>query len=384
MLPLEGFRVVEFCNIAAGPFCGMLLSDLGADVIKVEKPDGDDLRYWLPISNGFSENFASLNRNKRSIVLDLKSDADRAIAYDLCVNASIVLENNRPGVMERLGLGFATIAAKNPAIIYCSISAFGQSGPASQEGGFDLTIQAVSGVMSVTGEPGRPPVKCGVPVSDFAAGLYAAYGIAASLLRAQASGKGEHIDISLLGATLGISALQTSEYFGTGTNSEPIGSRHPRNAPYQAFRARDGYFAMAAGNNKLWQSVCDALGRGDLAAREDFATPALRAKNQIQLATILEEQFKNHTAAELLVLFAEAGVPCGPINSFGEAVHHPQVEHNGWVQGLELPGGVKTRTFGSPIVLGGKSVDIRRNPPALNAHAEEILHELAILRGDVK
>jgi len=384
MLPLEGFRAIEFCNVAAGPFCGMLLSDLGADVIKVEKPEGDDLRYWPPISNGFSENFASLNRNKRSIALDLKSDAHRQIAFDLCVNADIVLENNRPGVMDRLGLGFAAIAAKNPAIVYCSISAFGQTGPAAQEGGFDLTVQAVSGVMSVTGEPGRPPVKCGIPVSDFAAGLYAAFGIAATMMRAQATGKGEHIDISMFGATLGISALQTSEYFGTGKNSEPLGSRHPRNAPYQAFRARDGYLAMAAGNNKLWQSVCDALGRADLAARDDFATPALRAKNQAELAEILEEQFKNHTVAELLSLFSAAGVPCGPINSFGDALHHPQVKHSGWVQDIELPGGVKTRTFGSPMVLGGRSLPVRSNPPALNAHADEILGELEALRREVK
>lgn len=379
MLPLEGLRAIEFCNIAAGPFCGSLLSDFGVDVIKVEKPEGDDLRYWPPITNGYSENFASLNRNKRSIALDLKSEKDRAIAFDLCASADIVIENNRPGVMGRLGLGYAAIAEKNPAVVYCSISAFGQSGPSAQEGGFDLTIQAVSGVMSVTGEPNRPPVKCGVPVSDFAAGLYGAYGIAAALLRAKATGKGEHVDISMLGATLGISALQTSEYFGTGRNSEPIGSRHPRNAPYQAFRARDGYVAMAAGNNKLWQSVCSALDRADLAAREDFATPTLRAKNQLQLAEILEDDFKDRTVAELLALLNKAGVPCGPINSFADAVRHPQVQHNGWVQDIELPGGVKTRTFGSPFVLGGERIPVRGNPPALNADADDILEELGSL-----
>src|SRR5512134_2403683 len=265
-LPLSGVRVIEFCNVAAGPFCGMLLADMGADVIKVENPQGgDSMRQWPPLTGGYSENFASLNRNKRSVTLDLKNPADKARARALALGADVVIENNRPGVMERLGLGYASFRADKPALVYCSISAFGQEGPRAQEGGFDLTMQAMAGIMSVTGEPGGAPVKCGVPLSDFCAGLYAAYSIAAVLRRVQQGGPGEHIDCSMLGASLAVAALQTSEFFGTGRDPQKLGSAHPRNAPYQAFRAKDGYFAMAAGNDSLWRAACGAIGREDLA-----------------------------------------------------------------------------------------------------------------------
>ena len=268
MLPLDGVRVIEFCNVAAGPFCGMLLADLGADVIKVEHPDGGDtMRAWPPITEGYSENFASLNRNKRSVTLDLKQPEARQQARGLVLDADVLIENNRPGVMSRLGLGYEALQRDKPSLVYCSISAFGQEGPRSGEGGFDLTIQAMSGIMSVTGEPDGAPVKCGVPVSDFCAGLYAAYAIAAVLMRVRNGGAGEYIDVSMLGASLGIAALQTSEYFGTGRDPKKLGSAHPRNAPYQAFKAKDGYFAMAAGNDGLWRATCEALGRGDLSCR---------------------------------------------------------------------------------------------------------------------
>jgi formyl-CoA transferase len=231
----------------------MLLADMGADVVKIENPDGGDtLRSWPPITNGFSENFASLNRNKRSVTLDLKNPADLAKAQALIGDADILIENNRPGVMDRLGIGYEAMRKLNPKLIYCSISAYGQSGPRSQEGGFDLTVQAMSGIMSITGEPGGPPVKCGVPISDFSAGLYGAFAIVSALRSVAQSGEGTHLDISMLGSSLGIAALQTSEYFGTGRDPVKLGSAHPRNAPYQAFRCRDGYFGMAAGNNALW------------------------------------------------------------------------------------------------------------------------------------
>lgn len=254
-LPLDGIRVIEFCTVAAGPFCGMLLADLGADVIKVEPPgSGDTLRSWPPLTDGFSENFASLNRNKRSVALDLKSPADLERALLLVRDADVVLENNRPGVMERLGLGYARVRETNPRVVYCSISAYGQSGPRAREGGFDLTLQAMAGIMSVTGEPGGAPVKCGVPIADFSSGLYAAFSICAALRSVAATGEGTHIDVSMLGATLGIAALQTSEFFGSGRDPAKLGSAHPRNAPYQAFRARDAYFGMAAGNDALWRA----------------------------------------------------------------------------------------------------------------------------------
>ena len=261
MLPLTGIRAIEFCNVAAGPFCAMLLADMGADVVKVENPQGgDSMRQWPPLTAGYSENFASLNRNKRSVTLDLKNPADRERARNLILGADVVLENNRPGVMDRLGLGYRSFAAEKPSLVYCSISAFGQEGPRAGEGGFDLTMQAMAGVMSVTGEPDGAPVKCGVPLSDFCAGLYGAYAIAAVLRRVQQGGAGEHIDVSMLGTSLAVAALQTSEYFGSGRDPAKLGSAHPRNAPYQAFKAKDGYFAMAAGNDSLWKAACDVAG----------------------------------------------------------------------------------------------------------------------------
>jgi len=375
LLPLKDIRVIEFTNIASGPFCGMLLADMGADVIKVEKPTGDDMRYWPPITQGYSENFASVNRNKRSIAMDLKSEDDRRLARDLCAGADVIVENNRHGVMDRLGLGYEALRKLNPALIYCSINAFGSDGPYAKRGGFDLVIQAESGIMSVTGE--EDPVKCGVSVSDFATGLYGAFAITAALREVARTGKGVHIDASMLGCSMGISALQTSEFFGKGENSPRMGSRHPRNAPYQAFRASDGYFALAAGNDKLYRDVCEILDRRDLLDRPEFATTELRAKNQTALAEIVEGEFATKTAAEWLDVFGAAGVPCGKINSYGEALSHPQVEHAGWVQPITLPNGVETKTFGSPLRFDLKSPKIRTNPPALDAHGDEIRAEVA-------
>ena len=259
MLSLQGVKVVEFCEIAAGPFCAMLLSDMGADVIKVERPGGDAMRMWPPVNDGYSENFASVNRNKRSVVLDLKTDSGVRAARAIILDSDVVVENFRPGVMARLGIDYDTMAAEKPSLIYCSISAFGQSGPRCREGGFDLTMQAMSGIMSITGEPGGAPTKCGLPLCDFAAALYGAFGVAAALHARAQTGRGQNIDVSMLGTALAIGALQTSEFFGTGKDPRKLGSAHPRNAPYQAFRAQDGYFGMAAGNTSLWHLVCDVV-----------------------------------------------------------------------------------------------------------------------------
>lgn len=381
-LPLAGVRVIEVCNVAAGPYCGMLLADLGADVVKVEHPEGGDtLRSWPPITQGYSENFASLNRSKRSVTLNLKDPGDIALFRRLSADAQVLIENNRPGVMDRLGLGFGALSAANPALVYCSISAYGQTGPRSQEGGFDLTIQAMSGIMSVTGEPDRPPVKCGVPLADFSAGLYAAFGIVAALRQAEATGRGTHLDIPMLGATLGIAALQTSEFFGSGRDPVQLGSAHPRNAPYRVFRSRDGYFGMAAGNNALWQAVCETLGREDLLADDRFATPTLRAKHQDELLVILEAEFGRDDTAAWLDRFRTAGVPCAPINTYSQVLDDPQVAHMAWVQPLELPNGVQTRTFASPMRFSGQGPAIHRRPPGLGEHNDEVLGPL---RGKVE
>jgi len=377
-LALQGIRVIELCNVAAGPFCGMLLADMGADVIKVENPaGGDTLRSWPPISDGYSENFASLNRNKRSVTLDLKNPEDLEKFRALVKTADVLIENNRPGVMDRLGIGFKQLSEINPKLVMASISAYGQTGPRSTEGGFDLTVQAMSGIMSITGEPGRPPVKCGVPLADFSAGLYAAYSVACALRQVEKDGKAVHIDVPMLGATLGIAALQTSEYFGSGKDPVPLGSAHPRNAPYQAFKCKDGYFGMAAGNNALWLSVCKVVEMPELAEDPRFTTTPLRAANQVALRDILEEKFMTETAQVWLEKFRKAGVPCAPINTYSQVLADEQVEHMQWVQPLELPNGVKTKTFASPVRFNGESAPIRLRPPALGEHNDEVFGELA-------
>jgi crotonobetainyl-CoA:carnitine CoA-transferase CaiB-like acyl-CoA transferase len=374
--PLSGIRVIEFCQVAAGPFCGLLLADMGADVIKVEPPGGDSLRGWPPHTGGYGENFAALNRNKRSVVLDLKSADGRAAAQALIAAAQVVVENNRPGVMARLGLGYADVTRGRSDLVYCSISAFGQSGPRSGDGGFDVSVQAVSGIMSVTGERDGPPLKAGVPISDMGTGLYAAFAIAALVRRVAAGGPGGHIDATMLGASLGIAAFQTSEYYGTGRDPVRHGSAHPRNAPYRGFAAADGHFVLAAGNDKLWQSVCAVLGRPDLAADARFATTALRAKNQDALAEVLHAEFAKGTVAAWVARFRAANVPCEPINSISQALNEPQVAHMGWVQPMDLPGGGATRTLVSPLVLDGTAGAVGRRPPALGEHNDEVFREI--------
>lgn len=375
--PLSGLRVLEFCQVAAGPFCGMLFADMGADVIKIESQTGDSMRQWPPFNNGYSENFASLNRNKRSIALDLKTPSDREVAVKLAQSADIIIENNRPGVMKRLGLDYETLSAERPALVYCSISAFGQSGPRVLQGGFDLTIQGIAGVMGVTGEKGQAPVKCGVPISDFTAGLYGAYSALAMVMEARKTGKGAHVDVPMMGATLGVSALQTSQFFGTGEDPEPLGSAHPRNAPYQAFAATDGYFVMAAGNDKLWALVCEVVGRPELVDDPRFIRQIDRATHQLVLKDLLEEEFAEATVEVWLDRLAEAGVPSGPINSISSALADPQVEHCGWVSEIELPGGGQTRTFGPPVSIVGRSKSKLRRPPDLDEHGASIRAEMS-------
>lgn len=375
ILPLAGVRVVEFCSTASGPFSTMLLSDMGAEVVKIEPPSGDGLRQWPPLNDGYSENFASLNRNKRSAVLNLKDATDVALARQLILDADVVVENNRPGVMDRLGLGYAAMSAEKPSLLFCSISAYGQSGPRSGEGGFDLTIQAAAGVMSVTGEPEGAPVKCGVPLSDFASGLYAAFSIASMLAHVRAGGQGAHIDIPMFGCTLGIAALQTSEYFGNGRSPVKLGSAHPRNAPYQAFQAQDGYFAIAAGNHKLWLSVLDVVDMPALAEDERFVSTTDRARNQAALKEILEKVFTKKPVEHWIAAFNAAGVPHARINDYAAALADEQTDHMGWVQPLTLPNGKETRTFASPVRLNGQGFAIRSSPPGLGQHTEEIRAE---------
>ena len=376
--PLAGIRVLEICNVAAGPFCALLLADLGADVIKLENPGaGDTLRAWPPHTgpenDRLSENFASLNRNKRSVTLDLKNPNDNARAKDLIANADVLIENNRPGVMKRLGLDFDSALAINPKLIYCSISAYGQTGPRANEGGFDVTIQAMSGIMSVTGEPDGAPVKCGVPVADFTAGLYGAMSICAQLRAVAQTGKGVHIDVPMMGTSLAIAALQTSEYFGVGKDPVKLGSAHPRNAPYQAFKAKDDYLVMAAGTQALWETVCQILKSPELLQDERFTSTALRAKNQIVLKELIEAILQKDTAANWITQFSQAGVPCCPINQYSAVLNDPQTLAMGWVQPMVMANGQETKTVINPIKFNGATAPIERRPPRLGEHNSEIV-----------
>ncbi|MFN9488962.1 MAG: CaiB/BaiF CoA transferase family protein [Betaproteobacteria bacterium] len=376
MLPLADVRVVEFCQVLAGPFAGCLLADMGADVIKVESPEGDLMRQWPPILDGYSQYFASVNRNKRSVVLDLKSEQGRADARRLALSADIVLENFRPGVMAKFGLDYSTLSAAKPALVYCSVSAFGQSGPRATEGGFDMTVQAMSGVMSVTGERDGRPAKCGIPIADFSAGLYAAFSVAAALNKARRTGQGDQVDVSMLGAMLGIANLQTSELFGTGRDPVRLGSAHPMNAPYAAFCCRDGYFALAAGTNKLWEAACAAIARPDLTQDPRFGSPSSRAQHQDALRELLEAEFVRYDAADLLARMNARGVPCAPLYTYSQVLADPQVEHMQWVEEMRLPNGVDSKTVISPQRISGRRLGLRRGPPALGADTGEVLAEL--------
>lgn len=378
--PLAGLKVLEVGQIAAGPFTGMLLADLGADVVKVEPPEGDGLRKWPPLTaNGegeaYSENFASVNRNKRSLAANLKDPAALDRVRRLAARADVFIENSRPGALDRLGLGYDALRAENPGLVYCSISGYGHVGPYSDKGAFDLTVQAMAGLMSVTGEADGAPVKSGVPVGDFCTGLYAAYTILAAVMRRRETGVGGHVDCSMIGSLLGVAALQTSEFFGTGNTPRRLGSAHPRAAPYRAFCGSDDYFVVAAGNDKLWRSVCDAVGRPDLVGDPRFASLELRARHQDALLEILAPVFAQRPAAEWLDAFDRLGVPCAPINTYPQVLSHPQVEAMGLVQPLELPNGVRTRTTAFPVRLTDYAFEVFRPPPALGAHGDEVCRE---------
>ncbi len=385
--PLAGVRVLEFGQIAAGPFAGSLLADLGADVVKVENPaGGDGMRAWPPLTANedgqvFSENFASLNRNKRSITVDLKDKKSVARLADLVCVSDVVIENFRAGVMPRLGLGYDDFKGLNKRLVYCSISGYGQTGPYASKGAFDVTVQGMSGLMSVTGEEGRPPVKCGVPVGDFCAGLYAAYAITAALMDASKTGTGAFIDCSMLGSLIGVAALQTSEFFATGGVGRKLGSAHPRNAPYQAFQARDDYFIIAAGNDALWAQVAEAVALPQLLQDPRFQNQTKRAQNQESLAQLLNPRFATQTSAYWLAEMDRRGVPCSPINTYQDILTDPQVEHMGLVRSLDLPNGVTTKTTAFPVFMSTHGFEIKRQPPLLGEHSDEIYDEWL---GDVR
>jgi crotonobetainyl-CoA:carnitine CoA-transferase CaiB-like acyl-CoA transferase len=376
MTPLANIKVIEFGNFATAPFCGMLLADMGADVIKVENPaEGDGLREWPPFAGNMSVSFAALNRNKRSVACNLKDPVEAQRVRELIRTADVVIENFRPGTMARFGLDYETFKPSMPSLIYCSISAYGQTGPRAQEGGFDLTLQAASGIMSVTGDADGPPVKCGVPISDFAAGVYAAFAVSSALHAVSRGAPGVYIDISMLGASLAFGALQTSAYFGSNVDPVRLGAAHPRNAPYEAFAASDGHIVIAAGNDKLFARLCEVLSLEHLPAQERFSSVRQRAANQAALKAVLEENFAQRCCKDLVALITAAGVPCANINSYSQILADPQVLHLGLRHIIRLSSGEEIETVGSIVRLDGQFADIYRDPPRLGDHNAEVFSQ---------
>ena len=386
-LPLAGLRVLDVTQVMAGPFCSMLLGDMGADVIKVEPPGtGDQTRgaMGFKMKGPDSMGFHNMNRNKRSLALNLKSPSGRELFLKLAATADIIVENYRPGVMTRLGLGFKAVRARNPAIIYASISGFGQTGPWAKRPGYDLMAQAMSGVMSVTGHPGGPPVKAGVPVADIGCALFATYAILSATIGRQKSGEGQYIDASLFDAALAFSIWDVSEYWGTGRIPKPLGTANLMSAPYQAVRASDGYFVMGATNQKLWRLLCQVLDRGDLVEDPRFVTIAARLANREGLIEELEKNFATKTAEDWVGELLARGIPAGRMNTYPEAFESEHGRHR--EMRIEVPHPIEgtVPNIGFPVKMSGTPQHVRRHAPLLGEHTEAVLGELGLSSDEVE
>lgn len=373
--PLNGVVVLDVSQVMAGPFCTLLLADMGADVIKVEKPPGgDDTRaFGPPFIQGESAAFLAMNRNKRSIALNLKSEEGRELFRRLARRSDILVENFRPGTMENLGLHYEAIRQINPTIIYCSISGFGQTGPYRNRGGFDLVTQGMSGLISVTGHPDGPPTKVAVPISDLNAGIYAAYGILAAYIHRLKTGEGQHVDTSLLEGAIAYTFWQSSIYFASGEIPGPMGSAHPLNAPYQVFETKDGAMSVGAANQSAWERLCGALGRQELLQDPRFLTGADRARHYLELAEILQRIFLERDTAEWLSRLEAAGVPAGPIYNMAQVYEDPHVRDREMLVELEHPVAGKIKNIGIPVKLSLTPGQIRRPAPLLGQHTDEVL-----------
>lgn len=382
-LPLQGIRVLDVSQVMAGPFACMLLADLGADVIKVEPPGtGDQTRgaMGFKMKGPDSMGFLNMNRNKRSLTLDLKSEEGREAFYQLATTADVIVENYRPGVVQRLKIDYESIRRINPRIVYASISGFGQSGPWAQRPGFDLMAQAMSGVMSVTGYPGEKPVKAGVPVADIGCALFATYGLLAAYIGAQKTGQGQHIDASLFDSAMAFSIWDMSEYWGTGVPPAPLGTSNKMSAPYQAVKARDGYFVMGATNQKLWARLCALIERPDLLEHPDYATVALRLKHREALIGELEAELAHHDSADWVDRMLEAGIPAGPLLTYPQAFEGEHGRHRGMCMEIDHPIEGKVKNIGFPVKMLGTPQQVRRHPPLLGEHNAEIMAELRALK----
>ncbi|TFF23205.1 CoA transferase [Jiella endophytica] len=375
--PLAGMKVVELAHIMAGPVCGMMLADMGADVVKVEKPEGDDTRRFLPPDiKGESAAFMMMNRNKRGIVIDLKSEDGKAALRRMLESADVVIENYRMGTMEKLGLGYEELKKVNPGLIYCEISGFGRTGPYASRGGFDLIAQGMSGLMSITGEgPGRPPVKSGAPVSDITAGILGALGCVAAYTRKLKTGEGQKVDTSLFEAGITHTYWQSAIAFATGNSPEPLGSAHPLNAPYQAFRTSDGWINLGAANQKNWERMLTVIGAEELKDDERFLTNHGRMINLPALEAILNEYFVKDTSEAWLARLEAAGVPAGPVLSIREMHADPQALAREMIVETTHPVAGEVKAIGLPIKFSETPGKVGRHAPLLGEHSREILSE---------
>jgi crotonobetainyl-CoA:carnitine CoA-transferase CaiB-like acyl-CoA transferase len=375
--PLAGMRVLELAQIMAGPTCGMMLADMGADVVKVEKlQGGDDARgYREPRVNGVSAPFMILNRNKRGIALDLKHPRGRDVLLRMVAHADVFTENYRRGALEKLGLGYDVLARINPGLIYCAVSGYGRDGPLADRGGFDLIAQGFAGLMSITGEPGGPPAKDGHSIADINAGILAVVGILAAYTHKQRTGEGQVVDTSLFEAALQQTYWHAAIYFATGESPGPTGSAHLLTAPYQAFRARDGFINIGGANQANWERIADVLGHAEWRTDPRFATNTARMQNREALVAAMSAVLATRGTADWIEAFDAAGVPAGPVHSIGEALEHPQARARGMVVDVDHPVAGATRALGCPVHFARTPTRVTRAAPLLGEHTREVLRE---------
>ena len=385
MGPLEGIKVIELAQIMAGPTCGMLLADMGADVIKVEKlPGGDDTRsYTEPSVGGESAAFMILNRNKRGMAVNLKAPGGLEVVKRLLADADVVTENYRKGTLEKLGLGYEVLRELNPRLVYCAVSGYGRSGPYADKGGFDLIAQGFAGIMSITGEPGGPPAKSGTSIADINAGILAALGIVSALVARGRTGRGQMVDTSLMEAAVQQTYWQAAIFFATGINSGPTGSAHILTAPYQAFPTADGWINVGGANQANWERIVKVIGRPELAQDPRFLNNGERMKNLAALTPLIAERLKARPSADWIREFEAAGVPVGPVNKVGDMLADPQVAAREMVVEVDHPRAGRTRALGLPIKFSETPGEVVRAAPLLGQHTREILLGLGYAEAEI-
>jgi crotonobetainyl-CoA:carnitine CoA-transferase CaiB-like acyl-CoA transferase len=377
MSPLDGLTVVDLTRVLSGPYCTMMLGDMGARVIKVEQPGrGDDTRAWgPPFIDGESAYFLSINRNKESLTLDLKQPAARRVLESLLDRADVIVENFRPGTMDRLGLGYDAVAKRWPRVVYCSISGFGQTGPRREEPGYDAVIQAEAGLMSITGAADGPPFRLGVAIADIVSGMFAAQGIAFALLARERTGRGQRVDVGMLDSTAALLTYQAGIYFATGTTPGRMGNRHPTIVPYETFPAADGEFVIAVGNDEQWRRFCGVLAAPALQEDERFASNRGRVSHYEALRPLLVEALRARPRAEWVTELKAAGVPCGSVREVAEVLQDAHLTAREMVQVVEHAAAGRVRVLGVPIKLSETPGAVRTAPPVLGQHTDGILKQ---------